>query len=287
MDGRKEANRLHQLGEADKAGTLRAGSSGALVNQHVIGKCHRLSLARYLGLQESHEDHTNTIFESGYANEEVWMSKLALGWHGELTGDSKYPIKWEIDGVTVSGRPDIVLLDDDKKPVFGIELKVVESYKSASSLWYERKPKTDNLIQAAHYSLKFGIPWILVYTFSGIVAPPYWAVRKYSLPKGAEVRPFKMEFPLFWQDGVLGYLYNGDRIMTEITAQSIDDYYQLVVDMSREKDLYLRHSSLDVHGQSQGWNACDYCSAKDACDSYEQHGDYQQWQDELARDWSK
>jgi len=38
MDGRKEANRLHQLGEADKEGTLRAGSSGALVGQHVIDR---------------------------------------------------------------------------------------------------------------------------------------------------------------------------------------------------------------------------------------------------------
>jgi len=81
------------------------------------------------------------------------------------------------------------------------------------------------LIQAAHYSLKFNLPWILVYTFSGIGEPPYWAIKKFSIPKKYKIKPFKLEFKLFWRDSVLGYTtHTGDEVMTEITAQSIDDY---------------------------------------------------------------
>lgn len=286
MKGRKIAAEEHQALEVAKQGTLRAGSSGALIGQHVIGKCHRLSLARYLGLQEPHDDHTYTIFESGNANEEVWLSKVQKGWDGTVTGEAAYPISWEIDGKRVTGRPDLVFLDIEGNPQFGVELKVVESIQSATSLYFENKPKTDNLIQAAHYSLKFNLPWILVYTFSGIGQPPFWAIKKFNIPKTFKLQPFKLEFKLFWQDGVLGYqTQQGNIIMTDVTAQSIEDYFQLVVDMDREKDLYLRHSSLDVNLQGQGWRACDYCSAKSACDSYEQHGNFELWTDELTREW--
>jgi hypothetical protein len=287
LKGRELAAIEHQKGEAAKLGTLRAGSSGALIGEHVIGKCHRLSLARYLGLSEPHDDHTHTIFESGYANEEVWLSKVRLGWTGKVTGDKDYPISWEMDGKKVTGRPDLVFLDTDDKPQFGVELKVVESIQSATSLYFENKPKTDNLIQAAHYSLKFNLPWTLVYTFSGIGEPPYWAIKKFGIPKGFKLKPFKLEFKLLWKDGQLGYLDKaGNETMTNVTEDSINDYFQLLVDMDREKDLYLRHSSQDFQGKGQGWSSCDYCSAKNACDSYDQHGDFELWKDELERDWS-
>lgn len=287
MKGREIAAEEHVKNEKNKIGTLRGGSSGALVGNMVLGKCARLSLARFKGLQEPHDDHTHTIFESGYANEEVWMSKLRLAWSGEVTGDAAFPLSWQIDGRTVSGRPDIILKDESGVAVAGAELKVVESIQSATSLYFECKPKTDNLIQAAHYSLKFGLPWSLIYTFSGVGSPPYWAIKKFDLPKGTMVRPFKLEFKLFWQDGTLGYLTpDGESVMTIVTEQSINDYFQLVSEMERENDLFLRHPSLDLQGKFQGFNSCDYCSLRDQCDNFERHGNVQLWLDEVAREWN-
>lgn len=287
LEGRKIASAEKSQQEQTKVGTLRAGNSGALVGEHVIGKCHRLSLARFLGLEEPKEDGTYCIFESGEANEDVWKAKVIKSWPGKVTGDVDYPMAWEIDGVKITGRPDLVFLGTDDKPEFLVELKVIESVQSAASLFYERKPKTDNLLQAAHYSLKFGMPAILVYTFSGKGDIPFWCIKKYNIPKGVKMSPFKMEFTLFWQDGVLGYVdQDGESVMTIITAQSIEDYYKLILDMQREEDLYLRASSLDVHGGQQPWNSCDYCSLNEVCNGYDAHGNFGLWVDEARREWN-
>jgi hypothetical protein len=286
MEGRRKlaAERAEQ--EKEKVGTLRGGSAGALVGEHVLGICHRIALARFKGLQSPIEDSTRSVFEAGETNEVNWTEKLTAAWKGKVTGDKDYPLRYEVRGVPVTGRPDVMLLDVDGQPVLGMELKNVESYKSAASLLYEDKPKTDNLIQAAHYSLKFGVPWVLVYTYNGISQPPYWAVKQYQLPKGAEVKPFKKEFRLFWRDGQLGYVKeSGEEVLTIVTAQSIDDFYELVLDVDKHKDLYLRHSSRTLTGEIQPFDQCNYCPAKAACDSYDEHNDYDLWFDELARDW--
>jgi len=72
------------------------------------------------------------------------------------------------------------------------------------------------LIQAAHYSLKFNLPWILVYTFSGIGEPPYWAIKKFSIPKKYKIKPFKLEFKLFWRDSETRVLYTVEADCSEL-----------------------------------------------------------------------
>lgn len=286
MEGREKLAAARAELEKEKVGTLRGGSAGALVGEHVLGTCHRIALARFKGLQSPASSETRTIWEAGEVSEINWMEKVAAAWPGKVTGDKDYPLTYEVRGVKVTGRPDLMFLDADGKPVLGCELKNVESYKSATSIMFENKPKVDNLIQAAHYSLKFGVPWILVYSFSGIVSPPFWAVKQFSLPKGTEVKPFKREFKLFWRDGQLGYVKeSGEEVMTIITAQSIDDFYALVLDMEQHKDLYLRHSSRTLSGDIQPFDTCAYCPAQSACTSYDEHGDYDLFFDELARDW--
>lgn len=286
MEGRRKlaAERAEQ--EKEKVGTLRGGSAGALVGEHVLGTCHRIALARFKGLQSEASDETRTIWEAGEVSEINWMEKVSAAWSGKVTGDKDYPLKYEVRGVPVTGRPDLMLLDTDGQPVLGVELKNVESIQSATSMVYEGSPKTDNLIQAAHYSLKFGVPWILAYSFSGQGEPPFWSVKKYNIPKGTKIRPFKKEFKLFWRDGRLGYVKeSGEEVLTIVTAQSIEDFYNLVLDVEQHKDLYLRHSSRTLTGEIQPFDQCNYCPAKAACDSYDEHNDYDLWFDELARDW--
>ena len=286
MKGRKILADKRAQEETLKVGTLRGGSVGALVGEQVLGTCHRIALARYKGLQSPVSSETKSVFEAGEVSEINWMEKVSAAWEGKVTGDKDYPLKYQVKGVDVTGRADLIFLDTNDKLVFGCELKNIESYKSAASMMFEGKPKVDNLIQAGHYSLKFGVPWILAYSFNGIVQPPYWAVKQYSLPKGTEVKPFKKEFHLFWEDGHLGYVKEtGERVITVVTAQSIDDFYTLILEMDEQKDLYLRHSSLGLQGEPQPWSQCDYCPAKQQCLNYDSHGDYDLWLDELARDW--
>jgi hypothetical protein len=259
-----------------------------LVGEYVLGTCHRIALARFKGLQSEASDETRCIFEAGEVSEINWKEKVSAAWAGTVTGDADYPLKYQIRDVTVTGRPDLMLLDADDNPVLGVELKNIAALQSAASLYFEDSPKVDNLIQAAHYSLKFRVPWILAYSFNGQGEVPFWCMKKYNLPKGTKVKPFKREYKLFWKDGQLGYVkQSGEEVMTIVTAQSIDDFFTLILDMEQHKDLYLRHSSRTLSGDIQPFDTCAFCPAQNACSSYDEHNDYDLFFDELAREWGQ
>ena len=278
LEGRKLLNEAHAAKEKDKEGTLRGGSSGALVGDDVIGTCHRRSLARMLGFDPPTDESSYDIFDAGFANEALWEEKLVAGWPGEVKFEEEIPIKWEVNGVTVSGRPDAVLMKDGK-PFHGIELKGVFSYNTATSLLYEGDPKTDNLVQAAHYSWQLGVPYSLIYTYSSIAEPPYWAKKQKNLEWNTKIYPFKKEFILDWEGDTLYYTIDGNRHETVITQPSIQDYYELVTNMRDQKDLFTRPSNKDFKGNKLKWDTCKYCPFQSNCDKYEY--EYNAWVDSL------
>ena len=136
MEGRKILSAKKAEAEKDKLGTLRGGSVGALIGSDVLGVCHRIALARYKGLSSPADDGTHCIWEAGEMNEINWTRMLEASWEGTVTGDSAYPLKWELMGKSITGRPDHVLLNPDGTPAFGLEDKNIESIQSEAGLFY-------------------------------------------------------------------------------------------------------------------------------------------------------
>lgn len=283
-----------------KLGTLRGGNSGCMVGENVIGTCHRKSLARFLGYDGTIDANTQSIFEQGFGNEAIWEGHMAKTGYA-MRCEEQIPIEWTTTtGIKVTGRPDVVLgrevspaiQDPSKDPIklfvpeLGLELKTIAAANSATGLYVEDKPKTDNLVQTAHYSMILGIPFILVYTWNGKVPVPHWAKKKKNYlpdPTMRELLPFKREYKLGWEDGNLYYINaKGFRTNTDITQDGIKEYYDLVADMADKKDLYIRFRSSDFKGRPGPFSMCDYCPWQEACDTGEH--DFDLWLDYVRRD---
>ena len=289
-EGRKKLNEKHREGDADKVGILRGGNSGCMVGDIVIGKCHRKSLARLEGIQKPVDEESNNIFDAGYLNEEVWDRNLTIGWDGPIKREEEIPGEWTTsNGVKVTFRPDAVLgkyegYDEEGDEIFvpkvGLEYKVIVSDSSATGKYYEDRPATENLIQAAHYSYKMGIPFILVYAYHSIAAVPWWAKKRFAIPSHVrKIKPFKLEYKLGWDEGKLFYLTgDGTRVETNITTEGIDEYYALVADMKSDQDLYTLFKNKEYDGKDSPFSMCDYCEFQTACDST---NDYKTWLDKI------
>jgi hypothetical protein len=267
---------LHDEKEKDKLGVLRAGTTGHLNSDGLVeGKCHRKALIRFLGLQPA--GSRSLWFDMGAANEMLWLNKLTKSWPNKIRAEEEYPIQWELDGTPITGRPDMVLFDEHDKPFVGVELKSIGSMSSAVDVAFGDKPKKEHLLQAAHYSGKLGIPWYLVYTFLAKGTTPYWAQKKY---KEKEISPFVKEFKVWIDAGVIWYqTETGTPVKTRFDMQGITDYYRLIVDMQKSKNLYQRYTETDLSGELVPYNVCNNCTYKDTCDNYE--GDYDRWVHEV------
>ncbi len=260
--------------EKTKLGILRGGTTGAITEDgEVIGKCHRKALVRYLGLDKS--EGGNLFFDMGLANEDLWVKKLKQSWSGTFKCEEEIPIEWEVDGVKVTGRPDIVLFEDGN-PVVGIELKSVGAVNTAVGILYDNKPKLDNLLQAAHYSKHIGVPFYLVYTSFVQGDLQYWTQKQYLEKK---ITPFIKEFKVtVAADGSICYETEKGKVVKSVATWSgITDFYKLIVAMPKEKTLYSRFKDQRIDGKPLPYDPCGYCPYQKVCDRYED--DYDSWID--------
>ena len=278
-DGHAALDAAKTASEKEKVGTLRAGSAGAVVGDKVYGECHRKALARHLGVDGERDLPTKLMFAAGETNEDSWMKVLAAGYAGGIIKrESEIPVTFEVDGVKVTGRPDIVLCDASGTPEFGIELKGIFSVNTARDVGLVGKPKIENLIQAAVYMRELNVPYALAYT-----SRCYWKLdfndrRKFPEAKYGTVRHFYKVFYMRWQGEVLEYRAEdqNDWTATPVTKQSLTDYYKLIVEMKATKQLGPRPATTDFEGGEAKWGGpCTYCDFKKSCDQHET--DYDQW----------
>lgn len=279
-EAKKQEAAEHKAKEEGKQGILRGGNTGALISGQVLGKCHRLSLLRMLGIDRPKDASSYYYFDLGYANEDVWYKRLARMWKGVIKREEEIPVVWQTKTdsgkeVTITGRPDVVLCDENGNPQEGIEHKAIVAVNSAASVLSAGKPKTDHILQAGHYSWRLGIPFTLLYTI-------YAKGSAFAKGKGKlAVSPQDKTFQLGWDDGNLTITSGTTTETTAITAQGIEDYYKLVAEMAEEKFLYQRFPSLDYNLDPMPYSQCNYCPFKSACDKYE--GNYDRWVDESRR----
>jgi hypothetical protein len=279
----------HDAGDAKKLGHFRGGSVGVVdTDGKVYGKCPRLSYLRSIGYQppitpESKYD----MFSAGISNEDI-VVKLLRDSGTPLTvrhGDTGLELEYKLaDGTLVSSRPDLVLTSGDKT-VAGIETKLVCSIWTALGVHYDLKPKSDHLIQAAHYSMQLGKPtfWLLYSNRCDwhLSTAPKFLTDKFGAGvydveyradgKPLKIGPFNRVYDLTWDSkGFLCYQTDGldEPVKTKIDTAAVQRYYESVAAIRDTGVLGPRPHNKSVDG-SKGYSACDYCDLKPLCDNHE------------------
>lgn len=290
LKGRQALRDQHNEGETEKKGTLRGGSSGILTSTgEVYGTCPRISYLRKLGFQVEVEPYADILFAAGYANEDIVAAELEAA--GEtIKREEEVPVVWSTEnGTVVSGRPDIIIMDGETKKV-GLELKLISSIWTAKSVLGTYEPKSDHLIQAAHYSWQHEIPWKLLYANRA-----YWHINYNKFLTTAfqgneycedkEGRPFRvlpayLPFDVEWQEGSLYYSKEGvdDKIPTVITKEGIEAYYEAVSRLTPESNLPPIPVAKHVNG-GKSYKPCDYCPLAAVCEKYQEEK-LSRWTDE-------
>lgn len=166
----------------EKVGVLRGGNSGISFGNVHTGSCLRQTYARsFLSYSKKPDLSTRLMFDGGERNEDSWMDDITKSWGNVIKADDY--VEWATDaGIKVTGSPDVLLLNDEGKPVHGIEHKRVSSLYTARDVGFLKKPKMDALIQTAHYMWQIGCPFDLVYTCDTNFHGPDWATSTFPSP---------------------------------------------------------------------------------------------------------
>lgn len=301
---------------AGKLGTLRAGNSGIMSETgDIAAACHRKTLLRSLGVEiDPPDDSKQIMFQLGYASEDLFVTDIqkTLPPGHVILREADIPINWQTqNGITVTGRPDIVICRNEvitdrnsilegmetpkTEPVLGVELKSVHSVWTARDVLFAEQPKLANIAQAAHYMWKLGIPYKLIYkSYSQLGQGMSWSPRMAALfPKAGEkysefldyndkdiplqVKQFEIVYDLeLDKQGRVKYkLETSDKWEHSlVTTGDIERYYEFISKMQSSGDLGPRPMNIDTQGNKTSFDQCEarYCPLSETCDKYESRG---------------
>ena len=303
LDGRQLGRLKHKEEETTKLGILRAGNSGIMSEGgDVAGACHRVAHLRQLGLElEVPNDSLLIMFSAGITNEDIVYQDLVhtLAPDEVILRETEIPIRWSTtNGTLVTGRPDMVICkkvpDIDEKsglltysnvPVLGLELKSVASVWTTRTVLIDREPKFAHLTQSAHYMIKLGVPFRLVYKQYAIQAMPDFAHRFFpregsagsehleynSDGKPKSVRPFEIVYSLEFREGILMYKHEEEDDThwkhTVVTEADIIRFYEFVSEMGPRKLLGPVPKTISPDGSDKSYSNCKYCPLHKVCQS--------------------
>jgi len=283
--GHEKLAEAHTEREIGKAGRPRVGSAGCVSDTgQIYGTCHRKAMLRQLGVESAIDFATRRMWQAGFGNEWSWEQILkASGFDGEvITQDS---LDVTIDGVPlpVGGTPDVILKRNDGTEV-GVELKSVQGYTTFASVYFDKKPKNDNLAQAAMYSALRDTDYILAYSCGHWTKLMFHDKKKWN-GKFGSVPAFDVIFYLGWDNDRLYYRHEAETewVKTEFTKQGLLDYYRLVEELKQKKELGPRPLSDYADGSAHKYGPeadCGLCPFKAACENYDTHKDFDSWLDQ-------
>lgn len=262
------------MAEAGKD-SLRGGNSGCFVGEGKIAGCDpRVSVLRYFGVETKEGYSKQLMFDAGLTNEDSITAQL-LASNTAFKREEECPVAWEAGGMAVTGRPDVKvgrldLLDGSTLHGFideyGIELKLFCSVYSVikHAHFAGGVPKTDHIIQSAHYSWQNNyLPWVLLYTSRVNWAVPYYATKpSQKKPEGYfcdpthpalgyddsgrpyRIEPFLSAYDLTWKE---------DRLIvgeheTAVTGEGVRQYYEYVAKCIQERIVPETNSLYDFMG---------------------------------------
>lgn len=280
------------IADKEKKGTLRGGSGGWMSDdfKYVTGRCPRLSYARFKGITTEDNADKEPMFSAGHLSEDGVcdvLTKVGMAFLRE----ADCPTSWATaNGTLVTGRPDIVLTDGGT-PTHGLELKLVSSLWTALEIL--QAPKTEHLIQAAHYSYQLKVPYSIVYVnrtnwsllsdFAIKKAPREGDAGsellvykdytkkdekgkkiKYRAPK--DMKPFYRVFPLSFDEHGQVQVDTGQGIITSfITWEGIERYYNYISTMEERGHCGPVPTPVGLTGDSKSYKACEYCNLDKIC----------------------
>lgn len=232
-----------------KAGKLRGGNSGAIVNGRIIGGNPKETLLRYLGLELPGTFDQYLLFDDGYANEDLHNALLNEA-GVTYKCEEEVPIKWEVTTdkgtvVEVVGRPDRILTDGDKLILLNEEKLIGSSFKAPKiAHWGEGSPgiyKPENIVQVGHYSWqKKFLPAVIIFTsrlwhsmkkpLDKLTMPDHRAIR-HSGDFTWGIEPFMSLFDVTWTEDEFLVL---DGKKTVLNPQAIIDYYTMIANCAEQ-----------------------------------------------------
>lgn len=320
QDGLRKLKTDHSALEKTKLGILRAGNTGIVLEeggeQIVVGKCARQTYLRLIGIDAGEDDPSREfMFAAGRTNEDSWTDLFLKAGipAAQIKREEEIPISWKTkSGRTVSGRPDIVLLDEKGKPERVIELKLVSSLWTGRDVAIGRKPTKDNpagqaaapkamhLMQAAHYSWQLDAPAEIWYTCRADFHLPFgnfWPALgeagseyfEYKDSKPLKMKPFIVGFETEWRGGDMYYRSigagtPGHWVKSIVTKQGIADYFELVDSVALHQFMPPRPVNLTATGSAASYSICQYCPLEQVCDKRE-NGGLDKWVEEVVK-WS-
>jgi hypothetical protein len=291
--GQSKQNEDHAALERTKSGILRGGSAGCIgTDGRVYGECHRVSLARLLGVDKEVDAERHIMFDAGRTAEDSWADKLTSA-GVTFRREEEIQITWPVpghDNRVVTGRPDIVIgkwLAHDKigrlpgmfKPEFGLELKGVYSAGTAVRVECEGVPDPKHLAQAAFYSMALGIEYALCYTNPSVWDVPFWA-KEIRAAGTKKIQPFYRLFYMRWNaDDVLEYRDEHKKhwVATKYAKVGIQLYYQKILGMEHHRELGERPTGGCADGSPSPFSKCNYCPFSKQCDIYDIDKDFDGW----------
>ena len=301
VKGQKALSDKKRKEDEERPGRLRAGNSGVILpSGDVIGSCHRMAYLRMLpGVERDVDFSTKLMFEGGLGNETIWAEALkAAGVNFKC--EEEIPTEWKTTNNTpVTGRPDVVILDDKGSPSVGIELKELSSVWTIRDVMFKGNPKTAHLCQAMHYSWQLGIPYKLAYASRCVFAVGGWAGKQFpkidhqqavhmeynDKGEAKNVRPVMVVYDLEIDGkGRLMVKKEDEDIFspTNLTVDGLKDYYETVSTMADDDHLGPRPAPLTALGEKMGYDPCAYCELCECCAKFESQG-LKRWLEEVKR----
>ena len=239
-------------------GDWRGGNSGCITEDGVIvGASPRTAVLRHMGIEIPPTLDDDLIFDAGFRNEDHWMELLKFA-GVPVKAESDIPVAWSLpNGQTITGRPDLVVMNDDDTPRFGIELKLISSNGKMKrhSHFGDANPIAYQVCQAAHYSSKMGVDWVLAYTSRCHFTSFYWRGDGWKFQhrammmddkgtKPVSVAPFISMYDIGWDGDTC--LVDGKP--TIITASGIERFYQYCSDCVRDGIIPPHEDNVDIWG---------------------------------------
>jgi len=315
--GRHKLIRQAKEAEAGKRGTLRAGNTGLLLEDgRVTGKCHNLTLLRFLGIDLEENDYSKELmFEAGRTNEDAFLSALKESWSGPILREEEAQVRWKTkNGIEVTGRPDVVPakitpISMNGQMTFQVVPQHVVELKLVSSVWTALKvmqgtPKLSHVIQATHYGWQLSVEATLFYTNRTNFAIPSWANKqvnlqnplvdgKVSLNEKQEIKavlPFEQAYELTrdeegytWVAPITSEGVSLEKKKTIVSTKAIQSYYELISTQLETNSLGPVPANLDVFGEKENYSMAQYCPAGSKCCMFkkEREGKLKEWIEEV------
>ena len=260
-----------------------------LPDGNTIGECPRKAILRYLGIKTSAISTAKSVmFEGGRLNELVWEQKLKRVHSGIVwAGDEKPNDPRIVSDGNLIGHVDVLLCDSSGKIETGIELKTVCSLWTAVSVFVEKQPKLEHLIQSGLYMKLLGLSeYKLAYTqYVNYYSPEYDFIaqkvngqfgefieskthKKKEIPKNFLSRRKIYDVKLDFRGYVDFKEEHGEETKySPIDVSTCQKYIELCETAINDNSLPAPSLALDCLGNKCNYKKCQYCDLSEICGS--------------------